>query len=110
MRAGTLDRRIQLQQQGAGSSFDPESGDWATTRTVYAERMSPEGGERFIGTQRIAEGRVVYRIYYNADITPLWRLRDRAEVWKIEAVLPGNGRNQETILDCSRVNPTDASG
>ncbi len=108
-RAGLLDRRIALQESTLANDGDPTSKTWATTRTVWAERLSKGGVERFVSSAELAEANAAYRIRYYADVRPAWRILDGSELWDIEAVLDGAQRQRETILLVSRHVPGDST-
>ena len=108
MRAGTMDRRVSLQSPALATSGDPTAITWTTVTTVWAQRMDPAGVERFMGgTVTTATATQAYRIRHYATIDPTWRVVDGAEYWRVTAVLPGRGRDRETLLLVERLDPDD---
>lgn len=109
MRAGLMDRRVVLQSFAVGTSGDPTAGTWTTEATVWAERMDARGIERATGSMvAAAEATQAYRIRYRSDVAPTWRINDADELWNITSVAPGErGRDRETILLVSRLDPDD---
>lgn len=110
MRAGKISRRIVLQSFTAGTTGDPSpaAGTWTTVATVWAERLDPKGIERAVGSMvQAAEATQGYSIRYRSDVDPTWRLKDGSEIWRIEAVLPGQTRDRELILLVKRLDPDD---
>lgn len=108
MRAGLLNRRVQLQSFALSSNGDPTSGTWTTTHTVYAQKMDKGSVERFATDQELAESASAYRVRYLSDIDPTWRLVDGGDIWDIEGVLEGGGYKEESIVLVSRYDPEDA--
>lgn len=102
--AGRLNRRITL-QSNAGTQ-DTTHGDvgtnWTTLATVWAAKLDLSGGEQFQGN--VIDGRVTteWRIDYRTDVTAKMRVNDGGTHYDIEAVMEGEGRNTETVLQCVR--------
>lgn len=110
MRAGQLDRQVNLQSFALGTSGDPLAGTWTTeVANVWAGRLDAKGTERYTdGMVQAAEVTQAYKLRYNADILPTWRLVDGTEVWDIVAVLHGDrSRDAETVLLVRRLDPDD---
>ncbi len=108
-RAGLLDRRIGLQQGALSTAGDPTAKTWTTTRTVWAERMSKTGIERFVTSAEVAETTAAYRIRYASDVRPAWRILDGSELWDITGILPSKQRQRWLILLVERHVPGDST-
>lgn len=79
MRAGTLDRRIELLRPV--KSIDDDTGESVVTyvpdRSVRAQRLSIRGTEGFSGVERFAEVTDRFRVHYldGRKVTPEWAIR-----------------------------------
>lgn len=105
-----MDRRIVLQSPTVATSGDPTSITWTTQATVWAERVDPRGTERYTGvTVTTSTATQSYRIRYDASVAvdPTWRVVDGTEYWRVTSVLPGFGRNRESIVVVERMDPDD---
>jgi head-tail adaptor len=110
MKAGQLDRRVELQSFALGTDGDPTAGTWTVEAAVWAERMDGKGTERARGNMvQASEATQAYRIRYRASVLPTWRLRDGAQLWNIVAASEGRGRDDETILLVDRLDPNDGA-
>ena len=110
LRAGNLDRRVELQEFTLSADGDPTSGTWALSVTVWAAKTDKVGVERFVTDAELAEIAAAYRIRYRSTVDPTWRVKDGSDLWDIEGVIEGPGRNEETILLVSKHTPGDTSG
>jgi head-tail adaptor len=107
MRAGLLDRRIELQAVALPTDGDPSGGQWVTETTIYAEQVDKGSLKRFVSDQELASADRVYRIRYRTDVDPTWRVKDGDEYWRIDGTPEGKGRRTETLLMCSRYDPNE---
>lgn len=107
MRAGRLDRRIELQQFAEFYDGDPTSGQWQTRVEVWAQQLEQSQAERFVSEQSLSEVSRVYRIRYREDVEPGWRVKHGEECWYVAAAPEGAGRREETLLLCTRNDPND---
>lgn len=110
MRAGRLDRRVELQSSAVGSAGDPLAVTWTTEVVVWAERMDAKGAERAAGGMvQAAEATQGYRLRYRSAVNPTWRVKDGTALWDIVAASEGVGRDDETILLVRRLDPDDVN-
>jgi SPP1 family predicted phage head-tail adaptor len=103
MRAGSLDRIVQL--QGAVESRTASGGvliAWTTFATVYASRRDTLGSERLtIGVEQTSADSV-WRIRWRDDVTSSTRLREGDVAWDIIAVAE-LGRRDGLDLTCNKI-------
>lgn len=113
MRAGVLDRRIELQKFALSTDGDPTTGTWTTKAEVWAQKMEKGEAERFVSQREIATASRAYKIRYpdssaaHSGIDPTWRLKEGDEVWDITGTPEGEGRKEEMILVVERFDPDD---
>lgn len=71
MRAGPLDRRIEIQERTpVPDTIGQRVDSWATIATVWAQRRTAGRGEAFTAAQRLASATDEFRIRYRTDFTP----------------------------------------
>ena len=75
MRAGELDRDIELQRRvdSVSSSGEPEA-TWETISVEYASASWVQGSERFAASQALAEVDVEFRIRWRDGVSPVLRV------------------------------------
>jgi len=79
MNAGSLDRRIKIEQPK--QEQDSRTGQlktptWLPFAEVWARRSPAMGGERFLADQRIAEADTIFRVRYLRGVLPTMRVVD----------------------------------
>ena len=75
MRAGRLDRRIELQTKTVMlDSWGDETETWATLGLVWAGLVGQAAAEAMIGAERVAAHTDIFEIRWRADLGPLNRL------------------------------------
>lgn len=88
MRAGRLDRRIELQKNSPTQNTAGEEVDnWTELYTVWAEVIPVRGSERYASQQDAAVIEEKFRIRYLSDITPKNRILYNSRIYDIKGVL-----------------------
>ncbi len=101
MRAGALDRRIEIQSYSATrDAIGGEVRFWTTTATVWAQKRDTAGREsEKAGREALAEVETVWRIRYCAGVSPKMRVKFGSQLWSIEAIAE-IGRREGLDLRC----------
>lgn len=100
VRAGNLDRRVQLQRAvETQNTFGELIKGWSPYATVWAELLPMPGGEAFVAEQRRSRQPVQFRVRYRAGISPQHRAVHRGETYEITDVSEPD-RNHEVVLTC----------
>lgn len=88
MRAGTLDRRIVIQQRSfTKETSGEEIESWATWKTVWAAWKPEKGAEDFQSDQRVATQKGTFEIRYLAGVDPAkHRVLFEGKLYEIEDV------------------------
>jgi SPP1 family predicted phage head-tail adaptor len=101
MRAGRMDKRVEIQQpvsvpDGAGG----QTVTWTTFDTIWAS-IEPLQGQEYIAAQQMQTA-VTHRlrIRYLEGITAAMRVKFGARVFQIQSILNYNERNAEMQLMC----------
>lgn len=86
--AGTLDRRITLEQvsrtqNGKGEPIET----WSTLAEVWAEAREPTGRELFAAEQRTAQIDRVFTLRWRDDLTPDHRIRYGGQIYDIDSIV-----------------------
>lgn len=107
MRAGSLDRRITIEQatlaqDGAGQAIQT----WTTFITVWASRMDVRGRERFATAQEVAVRTATYRMRWVKGINESMRIQDAGSVYRIIGIADNRRRNWIEI-SVTALNPQD---
>lgn len=70
MRAGDMDRRIELQHRtlAAANAHGEQVPSWATYATVWAQRLEGGGREQFVAATTYASTEVRFRIRHRTDV------------------------------------------
>lgn len=105
MRAGRMDRRIEIQ----GKTITPdahgeETEGWATIATVWAEKRENGGSERFTAQQLIGSQVVTFRFRWSNAvkvITSEHRILFDGRIYEIEGGPREIGRREGIEVDCS---------
>lgn len=112
LRAGTLNRRVTIQQRldsrdAAGQPVDA----WATVAQVWGNILAPTG----MGAIRDMQGdlsasvaRVSIRMRYRTDINAGMRAVCGSQTFDIQGVLPDQAGHEYTDLVCETQGPTTA--
>jgi SPP1 family predicted phage head-tail adaptor len=105
MRAGKLDRRVQLQRRTLTRNGSGEQmASFATYATVWAGKRDLRGRELFTAQQTQAEISAIWTIRYRADVLPTDRLvDDSGAVFDIAGPPAEIGRRQGLDLVCRAV-------
>jgi SPP1 family predicted phage head-tail adaptor len=99
VKAGNLDRRIELQRRSvaAADANGSSAVTYATYAEVWAEKVDAGGREFYAGNQTQAELATQFRIRYRADLQPTDRVRYDGKSFNISHTKE-LGRRQELIL------------
>lgn len=102
MRAGTLNRRITIEQLGsAEDSWGQHLPDvWVRVASVWASVRNLSGLSSIKAEAQTSTVRTSIRIRYRQDIEPGMRALLGSTIYKIEAVLPDESGRQYTDLVC----------
>lgn len=103
MRAGKLDRRLQIFRKSVAESDSGEPVEtWALLATVWAQQRPNRGAERFTARQLVGEAVMTFHIRYRADLamTVQDRLEYEGKVWDIEDIRE-LGRRVGTEIDAT---------
>lgn len=112
MRAGEMNRRIELQRFKTGQPEQDDTGDttpaeladanWTTVIRCWAKRSSNQGREFFAARQEQAEVTHVFECRYIRGVTTRMRLREVVEgvtkVYDIKSAVDPDGRRRRTII------------
>lgn len=103
MRAGKLDRRIEIQRKAVTYDTDgsPIEG-WSTLATVWAQQRPNRGAERFAVRQVVGTAVITFQMRYRADLalTNQDRIVYDGKTWDI-ADLREIGRGVVTEIDAT---------
>ena len=105
MQAGTLDRRVTIQQQvTTRDAYGAEVVQWLNLVTLWANKREAVGLEAFQADQVAqATASATFRIRYRSGLQAKMRLEDdQGALWDIEGVAE-IGRRDGLELRCSRV-------
>lgn len=102
MRAGRLDREIEIQKKTvARDSYGQPLETWSTLATVWAAKEDDRGREFFAAQQVQAFAPTRFRIRYRSDVTAGHRVSYGGQVYDVRAVAtPPVARDRETHLYC----------
>lgn len=101
MRAGDLDRTIELQSVSTvQNSFGEPVETWATFATVAAKVSPQRGDERFTAQQIVGKAVVTFKLRYRTDVTVLNRIRYVGRDYDIHDVRE-LGRREGLEIDAS---------
>jgi SPP1 family predicted phage head-tail adaptor len=101
MRAGRLDRSIELQSLSTtNNSFGEPVETWTTIATVAAAVTPNRGNERFTAQQVVGHAVVTFKIRYRTGLTVLNRIRYQGRQWDIHDVREV-GRREGLEIDAS---------
>lgn len=101
MRAGTLDKRVALQQPiVTRDDYGHEVITWQTVATVWANIQTLRGREYFAAAAVQKELNLKIKIRHRADISNTWRVAHKGITYNIEAVIP-LGRLEYQELMCN---------
>ena len=99
MRAGTLDRRVRIEQETTSQDgFGEPVVTWAVLDVVAAQVKPIRGQERFQAQQVSAEATTRFRIRHRTDLTEKMRLLHDGEAYDIVAILEIGRREGLEIL------------
>jgi len=107
MRAGSLDRRITIEQatlaqDGAGQAIET----WSTFIVVWASRSDVRGRERFASQQELATRTATYRCRWVAGVNESMRIQDAGSVYRIVGIADNRRRNWMEFT-VTALNPQD---
>lgn len=90
MKAGTLDKRITIQQKTlVPDGWGDSTAVWATFATVWANIRHMNGKEFIAAGAEAAQSTASIRIRKLAGVTTSMRVLHGADIYNINAVLPG---------------------
>ena len=99
MNAGTMDRRITIQQKTiVVNSIGEPVETLVDVATVWANKRDIKAGERFTADQRLAEIDTIFRIHYRTDITPRSVVVYDGIIYDVKAT-PEIGRREGLALE-----------
>jgi SPP1 family predicted phage head-tail adaptor len=104
MRAGQLNRRVQLQRQALTTDSEGRaSGTWSTLATAWAAIEPLQGREALLAAQAQTTLSHRVRIRYRPGVTARMRLVYGARVFDIQAVTNTAEARRELVLDCQEL-------
>jgi len=100
LRAGSLNRRITIQQRGATRtpSGQPVPGDWAPLATTWADVRHLSGTASIKAGAETSTVQASMRIRWRTDVDAGMRVLHEGKVYQINAVLPGSDRSYVDLV------------
>jgi SPP1 family predicted phage head-tail adaptor len=104
MRAGTLNRRVQLQRPVTDVDAEGRTGDvWTAVATVWATVEPLQGREALLAAQAQTTLTHRVRIRYRTGVTARMRLVYGARIFDIQSVIDTGEARRELVLDCQEL-------
>jgi SPP1 family predicted phage head-tail adaptor len=105
MRAGTLDRRITIEQRSLSQdAYGQDTATWSEWATVWAQKRPKTGREYFEAHQERAEAEVVWRIRHRDGVKAgEMRVNDGDHTYDIESVIEMGRREGLELLTKAEV-------
>lgn len=101
MRAGELDKRVELQAKTiTRNAFKEEIVTYTTLATVWAAFLNKRGREFYSGDMAYTDKFTMIKIRYRRDITNIRRIKYGNDNYDIEYIDNVKEENKEIVLTC----------
>lgn len=102
MRAGTLNRRVAIEQKSTGKDAYGQGSDvWTLVRETWADIQPLSGGEALHAQAMVPAATVQIDIRYRQDVTAAMRVRYGTRVFDIGAAIDLDTRHETLRLICT---------
>ncbi len=98
MRAGDLNKRIELQLPARSISSGETVDTFSTTATVWAAIEPLSGNRLFLAQQANSEGQGIIRLRYRTGVVPKMRIKYPDRYFQIISIIDRNEDNAELQL------------